>query len=70
MDFFPQICLLFLQYEFGTDLETGLIQGVRQRFANPNLLNMYCTKALSIPLIESLQETVNSVNAHRLSHGT
>ncbi|XP_033627891.1 glucoside xylosyltransferase 2-like [Asterias rubens] len=47
----------FRDYPFGADLNSGLIQPLRQRFLQQDVATMYCTKALQHPVISTLQQS-------------
>ena len=51
---------VFRDFQFGTDLNSGLIQPLRQRFKKQDVASMYCTKALQHPLIVTLQKYSNN----------
>ncbi|XP_022086385.1 glucoside xylosyltransferase 2-like [Acanthaster planci] len=52
---FRAIYEAFRDYQFGTDLNSGLVQPLKQRFTQSDVASMYCTKGLQHPLIATLQ---------------
>ena len=45
----------FRDYQFGTDLITGLVQPLKERFTRADVTYMHCTLDLQQPLIATLQ---------------